>query len=257
VFTGAVFLICAIALLTRVIGYLPAVLGDSPSLPLSSQVNTYTYLAMSTAGILMTFGYLLMGHDHDIRELREIESRMRHLAQHDALTDLPNRALFNDRLGRALANARRENKRLALMFLDVNRFKSVNDNLGHGVGDAYLQELARRLTMSVREQDTAARLGGDEFVILLPVIHSPDDARTIADKVMTTLNRPVMIQGSELRFYVSVGIACYPEDGSTAEALQQAADRSMYCAKSAGDNEVRLHSEQKPAVITADLFAKV
>lgn len=255
IFTGVIFLICAVALFTRALAYLQPALDGTSVVIINDQVNTLTYLAMCLAGILMTFGYLLMGHDHDIRHLREIENKMRHLAQHDALTDLPNRALFNDRLQRALANAKRDDTRMALMFLDVNRFKSVNDNLGHAAGDSYLQELANRLKASVREQDTVARIGGDEFVILLPVVQSPADALTVAGKVMINLRQPVMLEGQSLGFYVSVGIACYPDDGLTDEALQSAADRSMYHAKSAGDNQIQMSSDARPADVAGDLFA--
>lgn len=170
----------------------------------------------------------------DITQRREDDERARHLAYYDILTDLPNRALFADRLQQSLSQARREGGKLAVLFIDLNKFKPINDAHGHDVGDMLLREVASRLTSCVRESDTVSRLGGDEFVVLLHQIEAFEDAENVASKVRTEIAKPFEISGLELSVSASVGVAVYPGHGETGEALMKHADEAMYAAKSAG-----------------------
>jgi diguanylate cyclase (GGDEF)-like protein/PAS domain S-box-containing protein len=172
----------------------------------------------------------------DVIVSRERRLQMLHLAEHDALTDLPNRLLLNDRLARAIALARRYGRRLAVLFLDCDRFKHINDTLGHAVGDQVLRSVARRLATCVRESDTVCRHGGDEFLILLSEVDQPEDAGLIADKIVTSIAEPHYVAGHELSISGSVGIALYPEDGQDAQSLIMRADTAMYHAKNDGRN---------------------
>ena len=169
-------------------------------------------------------------------EIEKAKVRMAHLAQHDALTDLPNRILLNDRLGQAIALARRQGKQLAVMFLDLDRFKHINDSLGHAVGDQLLQSVAKRLTAGVRSSDTVCRQGGDEFVILLADIEHAGDAALSAQKILAALTVPHRIDQRELHVTVSIGISIYPQDGQDADTLIKSADTAMYHAKEGGRN---------------------
>ena len=169
-------------------------------------------------------------------EIEKAKVRMAHLAQHDALTDLPNRILLNDRLGQAIALARRQGKQLAVMFLDLDRFKHINDSLGHAVGDHLLQSVAKRLTAGVRSSDTVCRQGGDEFVILLADIEHAGDAALSAQKILAALTVPHRIDQRELHVTVSIGISIYPQDGQDADTLIKSADTAMYHAKEGGRN---------------------
>jgi diguanylate cyclase (GGDEF)-like protein len=165
---------------------------------------------------------------------------VQHLAHHDALTDLPNRLLLTDRLRQAAAQAKRDNIRLALMYLDLDNFKPVNDTLGHNVGDLLLQQVASRLLGCVkRESDTVARLGGDEFVVLLPHIEKGSDAATIAECILDALTRPFDINGSTINISSSIGIAIYPESAQEVHELMKNADTAMYEAKKAGRSCIR------------------
>ncbi len=173
--------------------------------------------------------------------LRASEARYRHLAQHDTLTDLPNLALFSDRLQQALIQARRDRTQLAVLFLDLDQFKPINDDLGHHVGDLLLQAVAKRLRECVRESDTVARIGGDEFVLLLPAIHEKSEALALAELIRDALNQPFdMADGQRLSISSSIGIAVYPEHGSYGTQLLKCADQAMYGAKRCGRNKVRL-----------------
>ena len=169
-------------------------------------------------------------------EIEKAKVRMAHLAQHDALTDLPNRILLNDRLGQAIALARRQGKQLAVMFLDLDRFKHINDSLGHAVGDHLLQSVAKRLTAGVRSSDTVCRQGGDEFVILLADVEHAGDAALSAQKILAALTVPHRINQRELHVTVSIGISIYPQDGQDADTLIKSADTAMYHAKEGGRN---------------------
>src|ERR1700730_1091864 len=171
---------------------------------------------------------------HDVSVARALAVRMSYLAQHDSLTDLPNRILLNDRITQAISLAHRHRQKLALLFLDVDRFKHVNDSLGHEVGDRLLQSVARRLHACVRSSDTLSRQGGDEFVILLSEIAHQLDAAVCADKILAALNTPHIIDQHELHLTASIGIAIYPEDGQDAQTLLKNADFAMYHAKDSG-----------------------
>jgi len=179
----------------------------------------------------------------DITERRIVEEQMEHQAYHDALTGLPNRRLFRDRLTVALAHARRMNTPLAVMFLDLDRFKDVNDSLGHSLGDELLKAVAIRLKTALRQEDSIARMGGDEFTVLLANLKTPDDAAKIAQKILDVVAQPVRIDGNELFITTSVGIALFPTDGDTAELLLKNADYAMYRAKDAGRNLVHLYTQ--------------
>ncbi|MEO5373213.1 MAG: diguanylate cyclase [Alphaproteobacteria bacterium] len=187
---------------------------------------------------------------HDITERRRAEEQVRHLASHDALTGLPNRALFLDRLAMALTATRRSGNRLALLFVDLDGFKAVNDTMGHAAGDALLKMVASRLTTCVREMDTIARLGGDEFTILLVNVTDPQAAIRVAQKVLSVLGQPFPIDDREAHIGASIGIAQCPEDGESTETLLAAADRAMYEVKKAGKNNYVLASST-PRPVTA------
>ncbi len=172
----------------------------------------------------------------DITERKATEERIQHTAHFDLLTDLPNRGLFFDRLGQALALARRDEQAGALLFLDLDHFKEVNDQLGHAAGDTLLITVAKRLRGQVRESDTVARLGGDEFTVILPSLRDSDDATRVADKILAAIAQPLFIAGRELAVGVSIGIALFPESGNTVEQILNAADDAMYLAKRTGRN---------------------
>ena len=170
----------------------------------------------------------------DITATRAQEERIRHLAQFDFLTDLPNRFLLRDRLERALLAAGRHGTRVGLLFVDLDRFKTINDSLGHQVGDGLLREVAVRLLGTVRASDTVSRQGGDEFIILISDMDNPDAAGIVARKVLHALSEPYLIDGHELQVTPSIGIAVYPDDGTGIDGLLKSADMAMYAAKEAG-----------------------
>ena len=172
----------------------------------------------------------------DITEHHEAEVKIRYLAHHDGLTGLPNRALFGDRLHHALSDALRRERQLALMFLDLDRFKSINDTLGHAVGDMLLKAVAQRLLSCIRGCDTLARLGGDEFTIILTDLETREQAVQVADKIRDQFQRPFLISNHELFVTASIGITIAPADGQRADDLLKNADMAMYRAKEAGKN---------------------
>ena len=186
------------------------------------------------------------GVSRDITERRQAEEKIRRMAQHDALTDLPNRALFSEMTERAIASARRDHSLLALVFIDLDKFKPVNDTYGHAVGDDLLREVAARMQLCVRESDTLGRIGGDEFVMLLPQVGSAENALLIANKVREALNRPFMIAGKTLSISSSMGVALYPEHGTSEIELATHADFAMYHAKAGGRNQVTLYTPDTP-----------
>lgn len=173
---------------------------------------------------------------HDVSAARAMSVRMAHSAEHDIVTNLPNRLLLNDRISQSITLARRQKKSLAVIFLDLDRFKYINDSLGHAVGDKLLQSVARRLLASVRGSDTVSRHGGDEFAILLSEISHPEDAATSAKKILLSLNAPHSVAGQDLHVDGSIGISIYPGDGEDAKTLIQNADTAMYHAKENGRN---------------------
>lgn len=175
----------------------------------------------------------------DVSALKVSEERVRHMALHDALTGLPNRQLFADRLEQALRRARRNSTGVGLVYVDLDRFKELNDTFGHAHGDRVLMETALRLKACVRGSDTVARLGGDEFVLLLPDVAGPGDAQAVAEKVLESLYDP-QAAGGKMFLGASVGLACYPEHGNDQDSLLGRADAAMYAAKRAGGNAFRM-----------------
>ncbi len=178
----------------------------------------------------------------DISTLKRAEQRFHHLAHHDALTGLPNRLLFEDRLQQMLAQASRQSQMLAVLFIDLDDFKVINDTQGHAVGDQLLRTAAERLTRCVRSADTVARLGGDEFTALLTNIARRRDAELVAQKILEVIACAFVIGGQELFTTTSIGIALYPTDGADAETLLHHADSAMYWAKQAGKNKYHVYS---------------
>ncbi|MBJ7311718.1 diguanylate cyclase [Rugamonas sp. CCM 8940] len=177
---------------------------------------------------------------------RQAEQALRHMAQHDTLTGLANRALFADRLEQALAGARREQQHLALLFIDLDGFKPVNDSLGHGVGDLLLKEVAQRLLHGVRHSDSVARLGGDEFVVLLRTVGTAGDALAMADKLCAALRPSYLLDGHRIDISASIGIALYPEHGADQTELTKNADSAMYAAKKNGRGGSALYQPPAP-----------
>lgn len=176
-----------------------------------------------------------------LAELDESRKTLDHLARHDTLTGLPNRRMFFDRLEHAIANSRRSGKQLAVLFVDLDRFKEINDTLGHSAGDCVLVNVAKLLKSAVREVDTVARLGGDEFIILLDTIDNPQHATAVAQKLHDRFQHAMQVDGHELLVHASMGIGIFPRDGKDAEELIQNADRAMYVAKNQGRNTFGFH----------------
>ncbi len=181
-------------------------------------------------GLILLF---LHAHRYALALERRAHDEARHLALHDALTGLGNRVLLHDRLEHALRQAQRWQHPLAILYLDLDGFKQVNDRYGHAVGDALLVEVARRLRASLRETDTVARVGGDEFVVLLDTLESLQDVPSVAEKLREALGRPYLLEGRQIGVTVSIGICRYPEQGESVEALLLCADRDMYRVKQA------------------------
>lgn len=190
---------------------------------------------------------LVLGIVEDITERQEAEERIHHLALHDALTDLPNRVLLQDRLRQAMSEARRERTLVALLFLDLDRFKIVNDSLGHAVGDRLLQAVANRIGRYVRGSDTVCRLGGDEFVVVLTAVHDASDVARVADKMLRGLAEPLTMDGHTLYISTSIGISLYPMDGSDPDTLLQSADIALYQAKEGGCNNYQFFTVEMNA----------
>lgn len=173
---------------------------------------------------------------HDVSDARAMMLKMSHLAQHDHLTDLPNRLLLSDRLVQSISLARRHNKKLALLFIDLDHFKHINDTLGHQIGDKLLQSVAQRLMSCVRDSDTVSRQGGDEFILLLSEIEQDSDAGSSAAKILASLAEPYCIEEHNLNITLSIGISVFPNDGEDGEALLKNSDAAMYHAKESGRN---------------------
>jgi diguanylate cyclase (GGDEF)-like protein len=175
------------------------------------------------------------------------------VAYHDFLTGLPSRTLFNDRFTISISNSVRDGKQAALMMLDVNHFKEINDNWGHDAGDELLKEFSNRLINTVRQTDTICRLGGDEFALLMPEVSSKEVVEEVALRMLKTMHNPFIIQGSEKIISASMGIAIYPEDGENIERLIKHADVAMYEVKKAGGNNYRYYqackNKQEPAFV--------
>jgi diguanylate cyclase (GGDEF)-like protein/PAS domain S-box-containing protein len=196
---------------------------------------------------------------HDVSEAQAMVHRMTHLAEHDILTSLPNRGLLDDRLEQGIALARRHSRRLAVLFIDLDHFKHINDSLGHLIGDQLLRAVALRITPCVRGSDTVSRQGGDEFIVLLSEISQAEDAALIADKIRLAVLEPYTIANHLLQLTASIGVSVYPEDGADPESLIQCADTAMYHAKEKGRNrnqffkeEMNFHAAERQ-IIRADL----
>ena len=180
----------------------------------------------------------------EIVERRQAEARVHHMAYHDSLTGLPNRALLSDRLDRSLLAVKRSERKLAVMFIDLDRFKTINDSLGHLTGDYLLKEVASRLCRAVRASDTVARLGGDEFVVLVPGIRLADECTHVAEKIIEALASPFPFEGRMLHITPSIGISMYPDDGGDVETLMRHADAAMYHAKANGRNNYQFFMQR-------------
>mgnify|MGYP003382256509 CR=1 FL=1 len=193
---------------------------------------------------------------HDVSESRAMAQKMSHLAQHDFLTGLPNRLLLTERLSRAIGLAQRHHKQVAVLFLDLDYFKNINDSLGHMIGDQLLQSVAARLVKCVRSTDTVCRRGGDEFVILLAEIDRQEDAAQVAEKLLSALIVPHHVDGHELHVTLSIGISIYPDDGVNADDVMQKADAAMYCAKANGRNNYQFFTADMDAMAVQHQFVE-
>ena len=201
-------------------------------------------LELKTSQIHIQHKLLLITTARDISERKEAEQRITYMASHDTLTKLPNRALLQDRIQQTLAYNSRHNQLAAVIFIDLDKFKVINDTLGHDVGDGLLQEAAARLVAEVRSEDTVARQGGDEFIILLSDISHPEDAGGIAQKLLDSLLQTFTIKGKELHISASIGIAIFPNDGNDMESLLKNSDIAMYHAKESGRNNYQFFSAE-------------
>jgi diguanylate cyclase (GGDEF)-like protein/PAS domain S-box-containing protein len=193
------------------------------------------------------------GTVEDVSDRKAAEERVQFLAYYDALTELPNRALLHDRLANALANGRRRDEKVAVLFLDLDRFKIINDSLGHSIGDLLLQEVAERLKKWARAQDTVARIGGDEFIILLSAIKDVPDAAVAAERIMEAMTADFVVQGHSFNVSCSIGISIFPAHGADSETLIKNADAAMYCAKDSGRNNFRFFTDDMNAQVVERL----
>lgn len=185
----------------------------------------------------------MVGTHTDITARKLLETRLENLAHFDALANVPNRTLFNDRLKLALSYAKREKKMLAVMFIDLDLFKEINDLYGHETGDIVLKKVSRQLVSCVRESDTVARMGGDEFVILLPIIDDIEDVKLVASKIVEVVAQPIKVAKTHLHVTCSIGIAIYPQHGKDEKLLVINADMAMYQAKKSGKNQAKFFEE--------------
>jgi len=229
--------------------------------PAAARQRTYMWRAAGASVLVLAVTALLGRFSWQLQQARNrvVAERMAHarrveyLAYHDNLTDLPNRAFFSRLLSTSMQQARRYDKGLALLFLDLDRFKTINDSLGHEAGDALLQEVATRLQAAVRDSDVVARLGGDEFVVMLPEVTSAPKVAPVADKVLAAVGKPFTLAGQEFRITVSVGISMFPDDGKDEQTLMKNADIAMYYAKEQGKNNFQFYSEE----LTADSLERL
>lgn len=199
---------------------------DSGEFSIEDALTQFRDASGQTTGALLVF--------RDVGDTQGMAMKMAYLAQHDALTGLPNRSLMHDRLAQAITLAGRHSRKAALLYMDVDRFKNINDSLGHPIGDKLLQVIADRLLTCVRYSDTVSRQGGDEFVILLTEIEQSHDAAICAEKILSALSRPIAIDSHQIYITSSIGISLYPDDGKDSEALIRSADLAMYHAKAGG-----------------------
>ena len=219
------------------------VLTDPPRTFSSTDAELLDLFA-TQAAIAIANARLYEEAQQEIAERKRAEKSVKYLAYHDALTGLPNRRLFNERLDLEIAHANRNRFKLAIMLLDLDHFKDVNDTLGHSVGDLLLKAAAQRLRGELRQSDTVARMGGDEFMLILPEIAGEEAAGTVAGKILEAFREPFEFDGHEMRITTSVGIALYPDDGKDVEVLMRNADIAMYRAKELGRDGYQHFSEQ-------------
>lgn len=213
------------------------------SLVVSSRIEGQEHALLLRATPLRIDGVAgIVAIHSDVSEHVRTERRLSHLAHHDALTGLPNRLLFQDRLQSALALSRRNHWLLAVMFVDLDRFKTINDTLGHEVGDRLLQEAARRLQKSVRDCDTVCRMGGDEFALVLPELGDMHEAAQVPQRIVESLHAPLHIDGHDLEMTASIGIALFPADADEPDALVRQADAAMYRAKRLGRDNYQFYA---------------
>jgi diguanylate cyclase (GGDEF)-like protein/PAS domain S-box-containing protein len=224
---------------------------DGHELPIEDSVAPIHDRGGRVAGLVVVF--------HDVSEAQAMAQRMTHLAEHDILTSLPNRGLLDDRLEQGISLAQRHSRRLAVLFIDLDHFKHINDSLGHLIGDQLLRAVALRITPCVRSSDTVSRQGGDEFIVLLSEISHAEDAALIADKIRLAVLEPYTIANHLLHLTASIGVSVYPEDGADPESLIQCADAAMYHAKEKGRNrsqffkdEMNFHAAERQ-IIRGDL----
>jgi diguanylate cyclase (GGDEF)-like protein/PAS domain S-box-containing protein len=217
--------------------------------------GTKKWLLLSLRAVRDASGNVALheGTVEDISDRKVAQERVQYLAYYDALTGLPNRTLLQDRLSKALASAHRQNDKVALLFLDLDRFKNINDSLGHSVGDLLLKDVAERLKRTAREQDTVARLGGDEFLIVVTDVNSIPDAAVTAERFMDAMTPEFVIQGHPLSISCSLGISIFPEHGADGETLIKNADAAMYCAKDYGRDNFRFFTEDMNAQVVERL----
>ena len=214
---------------------------NNRTLPIElSAMGMYTGDSQSSSSYTGTYGVA-----RDVTQRKIAEETINFQAYHDLLTKLPNRALLRDRLSLAISQAKREDEKLAVMFLDLDRFKNINDSLGHMIGDELLQQVSMRLKECIRAADTLARFGGDEFTLMLPRLHNArDDASKLANKITNILKQPFIVEGHELYVSASIGIALYPQDGTSIDTLIKHADVAMYHVKGQGKNGYQFYSNE-------------
>jgi diguanylate cyclase (GGDEF)-like protein/PAS domain S-box-containing protein len=203
------------------------------------------YVSITTSPLLNS-EWIIIGNSviaRDVTERRKMEETIKHLAHHDTLTTLPNRQFFMEFLAQGLARARRKENKLALLFLDLNGFKQVNDTYGHGCGDTLLKEVARRLKDGIRESDIVARLGGDEFTVMMPDLTQTEDVHIVLKKIQEVFETPFMLDGVAVYSATSIGISIFPDDGESGEVIMKNADSAMYAAKGSGRNTFRFYNE--------------
>jgi diguanylate cyclase (GGDEF)-like protein len=223
-------------------GDLDVALDASENNELGRLAGNFTHMAARVRERDEALGRRAQELEHEVAERRLSEQRMQQMATHDALTGLANRTLLSDRLAQALASADRNAQTIAVLFIDLDHFKQVNDTLGHDVGDRVLCQIADRLSLLLRKSDTLCRLGGDEFVLLLPAVARTVDALLVADKIIASLAEPIAVSGLSFSITPSIGISCFPGDGNDAETLLKNADIAMYRAKENGRNSFQCYT---------------
>ena len=200
-----------------------------------NEIRVLEFLA-DQAAIAIQNAKLYEQAQQEIADRKKAEEAIKHLAHHDALTGLPNRRLFNERINLEIARSERNNQRIGVMLFDLDQLKKVNDTYGHTVGDLLLQAVAQRLLGLLRKSDTVARMGGDEFLLILPEMEQPDDAVKTAERVLSALSTPFNLEGHHINITTSIGISFFPDDGKEVDELVRKADLAMYKAKDKGGN---------------------